>query len=85
MGRKSTIKYALKETDFLLFFMCVLTTAFGALMVSSATRNETIEAGDLISRDCLVMVLAAGVGIVFCIIISFLDYDARSNMLDSDY
>lgn len=76
MGRKSTIKYALKETDFLLFLMCVLTTAFGALMVSSATRNETIESGDLISRDCLVMVLAAGVGIVFCIIISYLDYDA---------
>lgn len=76
MGRKSTIKYALKETDFLLFLTCVLTNAFGALMVSSATRNDAIEAGDLISRECLVMVLAAAVGIVFCVFISFLDYDA---------
>lgn len=76
MGRKSTIKYALKETDFLLFITCVLTTAFGALMVSSATRNDAIEAGDLISRECLIMVLAAGVGIVICLFISFLDYDA---------
>lgn len=76
MGKKSTIKYALKETDFLLFITCVLTTAFGALMVSSATRNDAIEAGDIISRECLVMILAAGVGIIFCIFISFLDYDA---------
>ncbi|MBQ3045813.1 MAG: FtsW/RodA/SpoVE family cell cycle protein [Clostridia bacterium] len=76
MGKKSTIKYALKETDFLLFITCVLTTAFGALMVSSATRNDAIEAGDLISRECLIMILAAGVGIVACIFISFLDYDA---------
>ena len=76
MGRKSIIKYALKETDFLLFLTCVLTNAFGALMVASATRNDAIEAGDLISRECLVMVLAAAVGIVFCVFISFLDYDA---------
>lgn len=76
MGKKSTIKYALKETDFLLFITCVLTTAFGALMVSSATRNDAIEAGDFISRECLIMILAAGVGIIACVFISFLDYDA---------
>ncbi len=76
MGKKSTIKYALKETDFLLFVTCVLTTAFGALMVSSATRNEAANAGDLISRDCLIMILAAGIGILICLFISFLDYDA---------
>lgn len=76
MGKKSTIKYALKETDFLLFITCVLTTAFGTLMVSSATRNDAIEAGDIISRECLIMILAAGVGIICCVFISFLDYDA---------
>ncbi|MBE6771870.1 MAG: hypothetical protein E7547_07005 [Ruminococcaceae bacterium] len=76
MGKKTTIKYALKETDFLLFLTCVLTTAFGALMVSSATRNEAINSGDIISRECLMMIIAAGVGILICIVISFLDYDA---------
>lgn len=76
MGKKSTIKYALKETDFLLFLTCVLTSAFGALMVSSATRNDAIESGSLISRECLVMILAAGVGMIICLFISFLDYDA---------
>lgn len=76
MSRKSTIKYALKETDFLLFISCVLTTAFGALMVHSATRNDAIADGDLISRDCLIMIIAAGAGIIACLFISFLDYDA---------
>ncbi len=76
MGKKSTIKYALKETDFILFLTCVLTSAFGALMVSSATRNDAISSGDIISRECLTMIAAAGIGIIACIFISFLDYDA---------
>lgn len=76
MSKKSLIKYALKETDFILFLLCVLTTAFGVLMVHSATRNDAIADGDLISRDCLVMIVAATVGIAACVVISFLDYDA---------
>ncbi len=76
MSRKSTIKYALKETDFILYIACILTTAFGVLMVHSATRNDAIADGDLISRECLMMIFAAGAGIVACFIISFLDYDA---------
>ncbi|MBQ7006315.1 MAG: FtsW/RodA/SpoVE family cell cycle protein [Oscillospiraceae bacterium] len=76
MSKKSTIKYALKETDFILYIACILTTAFGALMVHSATRNDAIADGDLISRDCLIMIIAASAGIIACFIISFLDYDA---------
>lgn len=76
MSKKSTIKYALKETDFLLYITCILTSAFGALMVYSATRNDAITDGDLIGRDCLIMILAASVGIIACYFISFLDYDA---------
>lgn len=76
MSRKSTIKYALKETDFILYIACILTTAFGALMVYSATRNDAIADGDLIGRDCLIMIVAASAGIIACFVISFLDYDA---------
>ncbi len=76
MSKKSLIKYALKETDFILFLLCVFTTAFGVLMVHSATRNDAIADGDLISRDCLVMIFAASAGIAACVVISFLDYDA---------
>lgn len=76
MSRKSTIKYALKETDFILYIACILTTSFGALMVYSATRNDAIADGDLIGRDCLIMIVAASAGILACFVISFLDYDA---------
>lgn len=76
MGKKTTIKYALKETDLLLYLTCILTTLFGGLMVYSATRNDAIADGDFISRECLIMLLAAGVGILICLFISFLDYDA---------
>ena len=76
MSNRSTIKYALKEPDFILFLLCVFTTAFGVLMVHSATRNDAISDGLLFSRDCLVMIAAASVGIIACAVISFLDYDA---------
>ncbi len=76
MSRKSTIKYALKETDFILYIACMLTSAFGALMVHSATRNDAIADGDIISRECLIMIIAASAGIIACFVISFLDYDA---------
>lgn len=76
MGKKSTIKYALKETDFLLYLTCILTSAFGVLMVYSATKNDAAAAGTVIGRECLTMILAAGLGIVVCFFISFLDYDA---------
>lgn len=76
MSKNGTIKYALKETDFILFLLCFFTTAFGVLMVHSATRNEAIADGMLLSRDCIVMIAAASVGLIACIIISYLDYDA---------
>lgn len=76
MSKKGTLKPVLKETDFFLYLMCIFTSAFGALMVYSATRNEAIEDGILLSRDCLIMVIASGVGIALCLLISFLDYDS---------
>ena len=45
-------------------------------MVYSATRNDAIQSGELINRDCLAMIIAAGAGIIICLFISFLDYDA---------
>lgn len=76
MSNSNSIKYALKETDFIVFLLCFFTTAFGVLMVHSATRNDAISDGLILSRDCLVMIIAASVGLVASVIISFLDYDA---------
>ncbi len=76
MSKNSSLRYALKETDFFLYIVCILISAFGALMVYSATRNDAINAGTLLSRECLIMVIASGVGIAMCFFISFLDYDS---------
>lgn len=70
------IKNALKETDLILYFVCILTSVFGCLMVHSATRNDAITSGLIISRECLIMIIAAAFGIVLCAIISFLDYNS---------
>ena len=66
----------LKDTDFILYFLCILTTAFGSLLVSSATRNDALESGSVIGHECLTMIAAAGVGIILCAVISFFDYNS---------
>ncbi len=76
MGKQNSLKPVLKETDFFLYLICIFTSAFGALMVYSATRNDAIADGILLSRDCLIMLIASGVGIALCFFISFLDYDS---------
>ena len=70
------IKNSAKGTDFLLYFVCILASAFGCLMVYSATRNEALESVIPIGRECLIMVVSAFIGIVLCIIISFFDYNS---------
>lgn len=76
MAKSNNLKYHIKETDLLLYIICILTSAFGTLMVYSATRYEAIRDNDLISRECLLMIVAAGVGIIACFFISYLDYTA---------
>ncbi len=67
---------AVKNTDIVLYLMCILTSVFGCLMVYSATRNEAISEGILMGRECLIMISSAGLGIIICAIISFLDYNS---------
>ena len=55
----STIKSFLKETDILLFSLCVITSAFGLLMVYSATRY-TLKDGAHFSREFIIMLLEIG-------------------------
>ncbi len=76
MAKNSSIKYHIKETDLLLYIICILTSAFGALMVYSATLHDAVRDGDAISRECLLMIIASGVGILACFFISYLDYTA---------
>ena len=70
------IRNAIKETDYLLYILCILASAFGVLMVFSATRVEAIAEESSISRECIIMIVAASVGIISCYFLSYLDYDS---------
>ena len=67
------IKSAVAETDIILLLLCAAASIFGTIMVHSATA-VSIEEGSSISRDARTMILAVGLGIVFALIISFIDY-----------
>lgn len=60
-----------RQTDILLIGLCVVLSLFGALMVCTATYDGS----DFLSRDTVVMVLAMGLGVFACMIISLIDYD----------
>lgn len=78
MGKKSTLKYMIKETDWLLYLLCVAMSIFGAFMVYSATYN-TLSGdsflGGTVSRDFIATAAGSFIGIVIGIIVSFIDYD----------
>lgn len=75
----NTLKTILKETDFLLFFLCLAASGYGILAVYSATLAEK-DPDAFISRDARTMILAVAVGAVFALIISFIDYNFISKM-----
>ena len=68
-----TIKKLIKETDIFLLIITLALSVLGTVMVASATMGENAES--LLSRDAKVMILAAVMGVVAAVIISFIDYD----------
>lgn len=73
------IKTALKETDILLFLLCAFTSAYGILMVHSATLADRAE-GAIFSRDVRAMLIAVVAGMVIAIAVSFIDYNFITKM-----
>jgi len=68
------LKIFVKETDKLLLFLCLLASAFGVLMVHSATLSSLTE-GKLISRYTLIMIIAIALGVLLCLLISLIEYE----------
>ena len=67
-----SIKNFIKETDKVLLFLCILTSAFGCTSVLSATKaGEDIR----FTRDFIVMVVAVSAGVILAMIISAIDYE----------
>ncbi len=64
----------LRETDLYLLALCVAASVAGIIAVFSATRFS-LEAGEAISRDAIVMIAAVVLGIIICLVISAIDYE----------
>lgn len=79
MINRNNLKNYIKETDFILLGLCLAATLFGILMVFSATMCKRVE-GQAMARDCVIMILSAGLGIIAGIVISFFDYEIISRL-----
>ena len=72
MLQKNRLRESIRGTDFVLLLLCFATSAFGILMVHSATIVD-IKGDAAISRDTRAMLLAVLAGAVLAIAISFID------------
>lgn len=70
----SLTKRFVSETNKLLFFLIVAASIFGVLMVHSTTLWELPE-NSVISRDAIVMIIAAVLGVIITLVISAIDYE----------
>lgn len=68
-----------KETDKLTFITAMIASVYGLLLVYSATFNS-LEDGQLISSDVMTMLISVGLGIVFAIVVSNIDYEIISKL-----
>ena len=72
--KRQTLRKTVRETDWLFLGLCFLLSAFGVLMVASASFRTKAD-GALLSRDALVMIFATLLGVMIALVISFVDYD----------
>lgn len=78
-NRSGVLKNAFKGTDKLLFILSLLASVFGIVMVYSVTRYS-LKPDQVIPNDMKTMVLAVAIGVVLCIIVSFIDYEFIARM-----
>lgn len=78
-NRSGVLKNAFKGTDKLLLILSLLASIFGIVMVYSVTRYS-LKPDEIIPNDMKTMVLAVAMGVVLCIIISFIDYEFIARM-----
>ncbi|MEG1615130.1 MAG: FtsW/RodA/SpoVE family cell cycle protein [Oscillospiraceae bacterium] len=72
---RDSVSFFVSETDKILLLLCLLTSAFGVLMVHSATLNSLKE-NQAISSDVRTMILAIFLGLLAALVISLIDYEA---------
>ncbi|MDR2646955.1 MAG: FtsW/RodA/SpoVE family cell cycle protein, partial [Oscillospiraceae bacterium] len=62
-------------TDWLTLLMCACASAFGILLVHSATLQNALSNEKPFSRDTLVMAIAVAAGLLSAVLVSAIDYD----------
>lgn len=77
--KANLLRTAIRETDFVLLFLCLSASVYGVLMVYSATRIDVSD-GALMSRDARTMLLAVALGVAISVAVSFIDYNFITKM-----
>lgn len=77
--KNSAFRAFIRRTDLYLLFLCAVASAFGCIMVKSAT-DYGLAQGAKFSREFVIMVIAVAIGFVMSIIISLLDYKVFTKM-----
>lgn len=79
MLKKIRFGELLRETDWILLLLCAAASAFGVLMVHSATIVD-IEGGAPFSRDTRTMLLAVLMGLAVAVGVSLIDFHLVSRL-----
>ncbi len=73
MKHNSSLKLMIKETDWVLYLLCILASIYGVLMVYSATYR--LKGDSLIASDCIMTVVGSVLGIGLCFVVSHIDFE----------
>ena len=79
MLKRNRLSEHIRETDWILLLLCAVTSAYGVLMVHSATIVD-IEGSAHISRDTRTMILAVIMGLAIAVAVSFIDFNFISKL-----
>lgn len=79
MLKRNRLSEHIRETDWILLLLCAVTSAYGVLMVHSATIVD-IEGNARISRDTRTMILAVIMGLAIAVAVSFIDFSFISKL-----
>jgi len=76
-GGESTggLRKYLAGTDWFTIFLCLAASAYGVLLVHSATRKAALADGEAFSRDVTVMIAGIVIGLTIALLMSFIDYE----------
>lgn len=79
LSNKNNFFDFLKGTDFVTFITALIASCYGLVLVYSATFSS-LKDGKLVSSDVISMLLSVFIGVVFCVIVSNIDYEIISKL-----